>query len=179
MSNYRTIVCCTDFSANAEQALAEATYLAGLSGARLYVAHVIHGGEGETALAVPVAQRAEQEASVRSKLESIVGEPSGYQVTSVVRRGDVVEEIHDITREVRADLVVIGARGIGWWEGLVTGGSVAKRLVRAADVPILVVSHTAPNRVASSAPVQTVEDLPLPVLEVDEAQASERKAEDA
>jgi nucleotide-binding universal stress UspA family protein len=46
MPEYRNIVFGTDFSKNAEQAFQEARYMASVTGAHLYVVHVVPGAGG-------------------------------------------------------------------------------------------------------------------------------------
>lgn len=146
MPEYKNIVCCTDFSPNAERAFDEASYIASLTGARLSLLHVIHTGSGEAAMALPAEQRAAEEAEVLANLEAVYGPRARVETDIVVTSGDVPTEILAFAEDVGADLIVLGARGVGRLEGFLGGGSIAERIVRTSSVPVLVVTlaeHTA------------------------------------
>lgn len=143
MPEYSNILFCTDFSANADAAFEEASYIARLAGASLSLLHVIHGGVGETARAVSVSQKELEESAALGHLERVYlpGAPSGTRMA--VRRGNVTAEILEHAAETNADLIVIGARGIGRVEGFLGGGSIAEKVARNAKVPVvIVVTHT-------------------------------------
>jgi len=67
-------------------------------------------------------------------------------VTCVYRRGDPSREILRVAEEAHADLIVVGARGLGRIGGLILG-SVSERVVHAASMPVMVVRD---RRVARS-----------------------------
>ncbi|HET6495458.1 MAG TPA: universal stress protein [Thermoleophilia bacterium] len=54
--------------------------------------------------------------------------------------GDEAEKIVTYAQEKGADLIVIGARGIGPLTALMEGGGVASKVVKHSRVPVLVVS---------------------------------------
>jgi nucleotide-binding universal stress UspA family protein len=56
-------------------------------------------------------------------------ETAGRKINAVVRMGDPADEILGLTRELEADLIVCGARGVSFLRGLISG-SVADRLLR-------------------------------------------------
>ena len=140
MPEYSNILFCTDFSHNADVAFEEASYIASLAGASLSLLHVIHGGVGETARAVSASQKELEESTALGHLERAY--PSGVvgATQMAVRRGDVTAEILEHAAETNADLIVIGARGIGRLEGFLGGGSIAEKVARNAKVPVVIVS---------------------------------------
>ena len=140
MPEYSNILFCTDFSHNADVAFEEASYIASLTGASLSLLHVIHGGAGETARAVPDSQRALEGSTALDHLERAYGHGATGETQMVVRRGNVTAEILEHAAETNADLIVIGARGIGRLEGFLGGGSIAEKVARNATVPVVIVS---------------------------------------
>jgi nucleotide-binding universal stress UspA family protein len=60
------------------------------------------------------------------------------QVVRLYRSGDPATEIIRTAREQKADLIIIGARGLGQLGGLILG-SVSERVLHAAHCPVLVV----------------------------------------
>ena len=143
MPEYSNILFCTDFSHNADVAFEEASYIASLTGASLSLLHVIHGGVGETARAVPESQRELEESAVLGHLERAYPPGAASRRQMAVRRGNVTAEILEHAAETNAGVIVIGARGIGRLEGFLGGGSIAERVARNAKVPVvIVVTHT-------------------------------------
>jgi nucleotide-binding universal stress UspA family protein len=64
----------------------------------------------------------------------------GRHATAMIRDGDPKREILDAAREIDADLIVTGARGIGGFKSLVLG-SVSRGVSKAASCSTLVVAH--------------------------------------
>ena len=62
----------------------------------------------------------------------------------MIRDGDPKREILDAAREIGADLIVTGARGMGGFRGLVLG-SVSRAISKAASCSTLVVAHRGPS----------------------------------
>lgn len=178
MAGYTTLLCCTDFSENADHAFDEACYIASLTGARLHLLHVIHAGTGEAALAVPAWQREAEEAALLARLEDTYRPRAVGDLEVAVATGDVTTEILEYAREIGAGLIVIGARWLSRLEGFLSGGSVAEHVVRAASTPVLVVNvkKQAERKPGSEASDADAGSVPLIVKEVWEAQDSERAA---
>jgi nucleotide-binding universal stress UspA family protein len=136
---YATIAVPLDSSELAEQALAHAAEIARHFGAHVELLTVIPSSVEEA-----VEGEAARDAWVRQMLEAQeylegVGarlEAEGLSVTTVVRRGDVAEEI--IEYGEHCDLIVMcthGRSGLGRW----VYGSITDRTLRHAGVPILLV----------------------------------------
>ena len=140
MPDYENILFCTDFSAHAHDAFEEASYLVSLIGASLVVLHVIPGGVGESARAVPDPQRVAEESALMDLLDSTYGSRMTEKPEMAIRHGHVTEEILDFAAEMNAGLIVIGARGIGRLEGFLGGGSVAETVAKNTSIPVLIVA---------------------------------------
>ena len=69
-------------------------------------------------------------------------EAGGKTGTPLIRHGDPKREILAAARELAADLIVTGARGVGGFRGLVLG-SVSRAVSKAAPCSTLVVAHGA------------------------------------
>lgn len=84
----------------------------------------------------------ELEASGRRRalelLNSIQETMAGVPTTVTVTVGDPAAEIVNIAKETKADMIVIGSRGLGRVQGMLLG-SVSDRVVHMAHCPVLVV----------------------------------------
>lgn len=137
---YKAIVWSTDGSQNAERALPHVKELAKAEGATITIVHVVERIEGGGAVGVP---RRADEAAVQAQLRDLTAglTQEGFNVSLIVR-GDVgarpAHEVVEAARDVDADLIVVGSRGLGAIGGLLLG-SVAHRLLHIAPCPVLVV----------------------------------------
>ncbi|HKV44680.1 MAG TPA: universal stress protein [bacterium] len=59
-------------------------------------------------------------------------------VTRLYRRGDPAGEVIKAAKEHKADLIIMGSRGLGQFGGLILG-SVSERVLHAASIPDLIV----------------------------------------
>lgn len=69
---------------------------------------------------------------------------AGKAAKPVIRHGEPKREILAVAREIESDLVVMGARGIGGFRGLILG-SVSRAVSKAAPCSTLVVASHAPS----------------------------------
>jgi nucleotide-binding universal stress UspA family protein len=130
MPDFKSIVYCTDFSENADFAFAEARYMAGVTGAKLFVVHVTPGHDAEAATASWKAQEGADHLR-----ETYPVEGAEY----VALYGNEAAAIMRFAEGQTAPLIVIGARGIGAIASLFSGGSVADKIARNAKGPVLIV----------------------------------------
>jgi nucleotide-binding universal stress UspA family protein len=141
------IVVAVDFSAESQAAVEQAMNVARKNGAELVLLHVC--GVPDKPNEVPDSMRAtlnvyedmlrEQLAEVRRQLDDLGAQLSGQgvEISHVVREGFPDTAIVETARELHADLVVTGSHGrTGFARFLM--GSVAERVVRLSDVPVLV-----------------------------------------
>lgn len=123
MKGYRTVLVGTDGSITAGRAVAKAVEVAGMYDARLVVAFVGTAETGQAVLDGVVAQY--REAGVELAPRLLSGDPSGALV--------------GIAEAERADLVVVGNKGL-LGAGRFLSGSVPNAVTRQAPCDVLVVA---------------------------------------
>lgn len=133
---FKNILFATDFGLGAEREAAYAFSFAQENQANLTLLHVVKHADDYSEQGLALKQKA-----IAHELAELV--PSGGELWCKpefrVRLGDPVEEILTLAREMKADLVVIGARR---GKGLAVGHvlhTVAYRVVRGALCPVLIV----------------------------------------
>ena len=134
METLQHLVAGTDFSEHAEQALELAIALASAASARLTVVHVCE-------LAVDDVLDEERLLQGQEALSRVVARRGRHrvQVTGVLRSGKPWEKLDNVAAEVGASLIVISRHGAGRGRSAELG-SVADRLVRTANRPVLTVA---------------------------------------
>ncbi len=142
------ILCATDFSERSEAAVRIAAALARWSNGSLELVHVLPRPEmGYAALATDSLVLAQEiRENVRQKLSNIVAgvtDSARLSPTAALLEGRPHEAIVSHARQIKADLVVMGAHGGPALDRLVLG-SVAERTVRDASLPVLIVPPGAP-----------------------------------
>jgi len=143
--NIRTIACCTDFSDNADKAVAASWDLARRFDAALYILHVL------PPVVNPVLVEAEwipPEAApretilmqIQERMQERYGDDAsqGAAPEYVVLDGHVSTEILTFLDDRHIDLVVLGSYGLSGM-GLVLFGSVTKRVSQNATCSVMVV----------------------------------------
>lgn len=141
----RTIACCTDFSENADRAVAAAGDLARRFDGALFILHVL------PPVVNPVLTEAEwippEEApretilmQLQERMQERYGStmPDGVVPQFIVLDGHVSTEILAFLEERGVDLVVMGSYGLSGM-GLVLFGSVAKRVSQKAACSVMIV----------------------------------------
>ena len=134
---FRRILCAVDFARDSLEAFRAAVDMARLRSGFLHVVHVIEtppSGSGEVVL--------EMTQKANAALAELLGSaPSdNLKLTSEISSGDPAVEIVDRARDWRADLIVLGARGVILIEDLAVGGT-AEIVTRDAPCSVLVVRH--------------------------------------
>jgi nucleotide-binding universal stress UspA family protein len=136
-----TILCGTDFSPHAAQAVRVAGLIARGSGQRLHLVHVLPAGVSHPAGDSPPDETGRARQRLASEAELMA--PAGFQMDTEVLNGRPDEVLVESARQLHASLIVVGAVGhhaIDRW--LV--GSCAERTAREAPVPALVVREARP-----------------------------------
>jgi nucleotide-binding universal stress UspA family protein len=143
MNPYRHVLVATDFGPAAEAALDHALGIAKSFGAKITLLHCTwlppyYYSAYAEGLAWPTA---ELEGKAKDALEREVAKARTRHpnIESMLVAGDAWKEICKAAKERGADLVVVGTHGRRGLPRMVLG-SVAERVVRTSDVPVLTVS---------------------------------------
>jgi nucleotide-binding universal stress UspA family protein len=138
---YQSIVVGFDGSDSSRRALHKAVRLAKLSGAEMLVTMVEeHLPKYPSAMSETTEEREAVDAyfAELTKEAEALGREQGVQLGVRIAVGHSAKVLCDVTKEVRADLLVIGASGrSGLWAGVL--GSTADRVVDHAPCSVLVV----------------------------------------
>lgn len=134
----------TDFSAGAASALGRAARLPLAEGGKVTVAHVLSDripNEARLDAEKLARQRLQQASKGLSKTAAVRGRRD-IDVSSELCQGQPYVEIIRHARSLAADLIVIGRHGRRPVRDMFIG-STAERVIRAGDLPVLVVGRTA------------------------------------
>ena len=139
---FKKIVYGTDFSKNANAAFEHARHIAELENGHLYVLHVVP--EFRDYNKVPPEKVSPQASTAKEKTikhltEEYLSKCKPGLAEAAVKFGAEYEGVLRFAEQEKADLIVIGARGIGFFEGMLGGGSCADRIVKNSRIPVLVV----------------------------------------
>lgn len=141
---YEEVLIATDGSEEVAAAVEEAIRLADVSGARLHPLYVIDTRQYGT---IPdsswftLEEAMEKEGSMAIEAVESQAEATGVPVTSAVTRGVPHEEILAYVADNDIDAVVMGTHGRSGLDHLLLG-SVTEKVIRQAEVPVLVVRLT-------------------------------------
>jgi len=136
----------TDFSEAAEQAFESALYLADVHKAELILLHVVdqlHGMTHYEILALTPMEIVEKLVKhAHDDLQALIDRAKGrVTATETVREGKTWAVICDTAEEENADMIVMASQGrTGLSHALI--GSIAEKVVRHANCPVLVVRST-------------------------------------
>ena len=149
MLSFQTIVVPTDFSEDAEAALQQAVELAKATGGRIHLLHAYHfptyavAGPG-MAYSYPAGlfEDIQRHAAVRVREVEKIIQAAGISVKSEIVEGPPSERIVECAEREKADLIVMGTRGLTGLRHVVLG-SVAERTLRHAPCPVMTVKAPA------------------------------------
>lgn len=139
MSQVRSILVPTDFSAVGEHAVGYAYELAKTLEADIHLLHVCEPVVDVGVVSLELSSMDQVERHAREKLEQTrsIRSASGLSVTCLVEVGHAATEIIRAAERLHADLVVMGTHGRrGLRRALL--GSVAESVLRSAPCPVLV-----------------------------------------
>lgn len=144
----KKIIVPIDFSEHSEFALKAAAQLAKKYNAELLALHMLEmsdimltASEGEQyQKAVFFFKLAEQ------KFETFLAKPylQDIKVVPIVKHFKVFSEVNDVAKEEAADLIVMGSHGVSGFKEFFVGSN-TERVVRNAEIPVLVVKHELVN----------------------------------
>jgi universal stress protein A len=147
MLTVKKILCPTDFSERSLKGLDYAIEIASLFQAELKVLYVLPvlpprpqtPGDPLTTYEIPEYEPILHKES-EQHLQAIISHrvPKNVKVSSMIGHGKPAHEIVRIAEEEKADLIVIAIQGRDKWHRLVVG-SVAEKVIRMADCPVLAV----------------------------------------
>jgi nucleotide-binding universal stress UspA family protein len=151
---FHSVLVAVDGSRAAAHALEEAVELARAEGARLTLISVAEAPRWRFS-GFPLAVPFPNEAMLLREAEEIVERaeeqvPEDIPVSTVVRRGSIVNEILKRVDAGEHDLVVVGSRGLGPAGSLLLG-SVSRGVLAKSPVPVLVARARPVKRTAAVA----------------------------
>lgn len=145
MLPWKKILWPTDFSEPAYEGLRIATELATQFSSEILLVHVVApmptmaGASAPTGFHLPTVLEELQESAHKSLEDIRQAEiPAKIQARSFVVHGKPANEIVRLAAQEKADIVVIPTHGESGWQRFVFG-SVAEKVVRLADCPVLTV----------------------------------------
>ncbi|MGD8859872.1 MAG: universal stress protein [Myxococcales bacterium] len=147
MRQYKKILCPVDFSPFADAALDEAMSLAKGMGSTLCLLHAYQNPAYVLPMSGYVGPTADMIGRIRKQLEEELAglakkvEEQGITVETRCVEGIPYKVITDLAQEWDADLIVMGTHGRTGLSHALTG-SVAERVVRTAECPVLITRHT-------------------------------------
>ncbi len=135
---FERIVVAVDGSPRSEKTIAVAVDLAQRYGSAVIVLHVreYERYEGSDVDLGPPVPAEDLVAQTVARFEEV-----GVDAQGEIRRvsaGDTPEQIIEVAAATRADLIVLGSRGMTEWKSLLLGG-VANKVVHQAACPVLLV----------------------------------------
>ncbi len=141
---FKRIMCCVDFSSNAEKAFKVSMDMAEKYGATLHLLHVLPPVVNplitDINIAIPEASSTALVQQVEDRMQEVYARrinPAMNHVVSV-KDGHVSSEILNYLLDETIDLVILGAYGLSGVE-LVLFGSVAKRIAHKAPCSVMIV----------------------------------------
>ena len=139
MAGFNNIVVASDFSDTSNRAVDVAAGLA--AGGKLTVLHVVataYDYDTHAMLDKSAHTAAERYSSkAEERMQELYGGKGTFE--TAVEHGNAGEKIVAFAESSGADLIVVGARGIGFITGLLGGGSVVQKVIKNSKVPVLVV----------------------------------------
>ncbi|TKX85676.1 universal stress protein [Halorubrum sp. SS5] len=134
---YDAILCPTDGSAGSAVATEQACGLAALTGARVHALFVVDEGIAGADEWDVVVER--EEARGERALDAVAEAAAarGVECELHLRRGRPHEEILDAAADYGVDLIAMGTHGRTGIGRFIAAGSVAERVVRYSELPVL------------------------------------------
>ena len=143
--NVRRILCPIDFSQHADRVVEWSAHLAEVHDSEILLLHAYHLPvefqqlEGAY-LPADFWDSVKEEAERSLKVYGDKLREQGVPVQEIVREGYPASVIEEEATQARADLIVMGSRGLSGLKHLLLG-SIAERVVQKAHCPVLTVNH--------------------------------------
>lgn len=162
---YETILLPTDGSRDIDGVIRHAMTIASMADATVHAVYVIEGSKARGAHpddeTVEEAREAGEDAV--GDIEDL-GEKEDVPVKTAVLEGNAADAILDYADQVDIDMIVMGTHGRSGLDRFLVG-SVAERVMRMSDVPVMTVRLNGDNRAVSDA--ETAEEVARDVLKAD------------
>ena len=145
--NVKRILCCVDFSSNADNAFQTALDLAQKYGAQLHLLHVLPPVISPLITDIDLVVPSESSTALVEKLVEQMIETYAQRISPPidhvikVLEGHVSSEILHYIESNNIDMVIVGAYGLSGVE-LVLFGSVAKRIAHKATCSVMIVRNS-------------------------------------
>ena len=143
--NFKKILFCTDFSANADRAFVFAVNSALRNpGCELHLLHVIPEPPAQFWKGYIYEVDEDVDARAKREIDAKLAEayrprvPADVKLVIAMRIGEARHQILEYAREQDVDLIVLGRQGASA-VGKILFGNVTERVVRKADCPVLVI----------------------------------------
>jgi nucleotide-binding universal stress UspA family protein len=140
----KNILCPIDFSDNSRKAFEAAQNIAELCGAKLTAAHIV--SEIKIQKCLTALQTLEEKdkstfrqdclCSAEQELSAFLKDTPGIE--GITANGITYEEINSLAEKTNADLIVMGARGLSYIEGLMLG-SVSEAVIKSSPCPVMII----------------------------------------
>lgn len=163
----KTILIPTDFSKTASIAADYAIEIAKLSKAKVILLNVYHIPIVASDVPIVIPSLDELETNSMKRLTSIEKELNAKHGKSIiiekmVKPGFVIDEVRDVVKEKKVDLIVMGINGDGKLTELI--GSNATGIIKNIDCPTLIIPHNAKfkriHNIAFACDYESVTDSP-------------------
>ena len=154
--SFDNILFATDFSKQSNTALPFALSIAHKYASKIFAVHVIAPpplGNFPTIEVQELAAQALREA--HDYMKELGPRLGGIPHESLLRRGDIWDELSNITKEKNIDLIVLGTHGRAGVSKLLMG-SVAERIFRQSTCPVLTVGPNVSGEPRSIADIHTI-----------------------
>lgn len=161
----KTILIPTDFSKTANKAADYAIEIAKLAKAKVILLNVYHIPLVASDIPVIIPSLDELENSSMKRLTSCEKELNAKHVIieKLSKPGFVIDEIRDIVKEKKVDLIVMGITGEGKLSDMIIGSN-ATGVIKNIDCPTLVIPHNAKykkiNNMAFACDYESISDSP-------------------
>lgn len=139
----------TDFSEEAENALKVAAQIAKEHNSEIYLLHLLEMPlyETDAVMSTPdVPEFMFFMKMARERFEELVNSDylDGIKVNEIVKPDGTFNNMSEISKEHKADIIVMGSHGASGFQEMFIGSN-AEKVVRTSDIPVLVIKHEHPN----------------------------------
>jgi len=145
----KRILVAVDFTQSSRKAIEHGAMLARACGAKLYLAHVVSSLAFTLSGPESIAMAGDAAREDISRLENELlasGLLKGISHESIVRQGNVGEQLETVVEQEHIDMIVVGSHGHA---GLGKIASVAEEIFRRVSCPVLTVGPCVPSKAAS------------------------------